>query len=40
MFRLSSCVREKVSEYFKVILIDRLEDFGDCCIVGMPHPVA
>jgi hypothetical protein len=31
-------VCEKVSEYAQVILIDRLEDFGHCCIVGMPRP--
>jgi len=31
-------VREKVSEYFQVIVIDRLEDFGHGCIVGMPRP--
>jgi hypothetical protein len=37
MFRFSPCVREKVSEYSQVILIDRLEDFGHCCIVGMPY---
>ena len=34
----SSCVREKVSKYFQVIVIDRLEDFGHGCIVGMPRP--
>ena len=34
----TSCVREKVSEYFHVIVIDRLEDFGHGCIVAMPRP--
>ena len=33
-----SCVRDKVSEYFHVFIIDRLEDFGHGCIVGMPRP--
>jgi hypothetical protein len=37
MFSISSCVREKVSEYPQVIRVDRLEDFGHCCIVGMPR---
>src|SRR5215472_7598166 len=34
----ASCAREKVSEYFHVIVIDRLENFGHGCIVGMPRP--
>ena len=34
---LSARVREKVSEYTQVILVDRLQHFGHSCIIGMPR---